>query len=212
MTVWLALAQVAASPPVQVNCPQCSTSSGSVPGWALLVAAGITAAVTAVGWFIVAGRAKDNGEALEQLKSELGQKLGDTLAQRTRRADYLRTQIEKLYGPLAFYTEATARASWTWWKFGEAFEAMYIGNPKTRDDERGRNRAIALYNRYSTLTKAHDGKLEEILRDGWAWLDTDDIPDVSTFLLEKARRGVERNLPRVSIERASVRQMGCGMN
>lgn len=64
--------------------------------------------------------ASDSNERTERLKSELAStaaartevlrhELADDLAARTRRADYLRGQIERLYGPLAFFIESSAR-------------------------------------------------------------------------------------------------------
>src|SRR4051794_24961146 len=66
------------------------------PAW-LQQFLGSGAAVAVAGWW--------GSRKLEQFKHGLA----ETLTKRKLRTDYIRDQIEKLYGPLAFFIESSAR-------------------------------------------------------------------------------------------------------
>jgi hypothetical protein len=130
--------------------------------------AGVTAVVTALSW-----RAQRH--------------LQDRLAGRTRRADYLRGQIEHLYGPLAFLVESSECLITT----SNSILKAYTENPSGRSDSEKRDGAIDTANRYVELVVENNKEAMKVLRTGWGWLDHDDILDAAQYLTDVHRHTVE---------------------
>jgi exonuclease VII large subunit len=128
-------------------------------------------------------------EALEHLKGDLQ----DTLAQRSRRADYLRAQLDKLYGPLAFLLESSARCAETNTGIMKAYDEYFKTFPNLKSDN-GKDemeQTIEIANRYIALIVENNKEAIKILRTGWGWLDKDDIGDAGRYLADIARHIVE---------------------
>lgn len=130
-------------------------------------------------------------EALEHLKRDLQ----DTLASRTRRAEYLKAQISNLYGPLNFHLELTSLRVQTAQKINEASRAL---------SERGQSQGISAYleeeevqdqtatvNRYLEIGYADNNEAVKILRTGWSWIDEEDQKSALDFACEIERGNVE---------------------
>lgn len=83
----------------------------------------------------------------------LGWRAQGNLAGRARRADYLRAQIQNLYGPLAYYLEAAHRA----WDLHEKVRRGYEEYYRVKKRERFEGEAkqiIAVQNLYADLPTA----------------------------------------------------------
>jgi exonuclease VII large subunit len=146
-------------------------------------------------------------EALEHLKRDLQ----DNLAQRARRVDYLRAQLDKLYGPLAFLLESSARCFETNAHIMKAYDEYFkkFPNLKLENGEDEIGRAIETANRYVALVVKNNKEAINILRTGWGWLDKDDIGDAGQYLADIDRHVVEfeeegRRLPSLFYSRSAI--------
>jgi hypothetical protein len=147
-------------------------------------------------------------ERIERLKSDLAvtvaertellrHELAMDLTQRTRWADYIRGQIEKLYGPLAFLVESSARHIATNQGILDVYTQIYEKRTFSDDEEVRRKldeeqeRVLNTGNRYMELVVENNKEAIKILRAGWGWLDPDDIASAGQYLSDVARHTVE---------------------
>jgi hypothetical protein len=140
--------------------------------------------------------AHDLAERTERLKSDLA----GELAEQTRRADYVRGQIDHLYGPLAFFVESSAhhistnRAVQLAYDeyFGQKRHGMLGSDPETTRAivEEGL-RVQDTANRYLALVVENNEEAIKILRAGWGWLDQDDVESAGQYMTDIARQSVE---------------------
>ncbi|NVJ09757.1 hypothetical protein HUW63_31610 [Myxococcus sp. AM001] len=132
-------------------------------------------------------------EALEHLKRDLQ----DTLASRARRADYLRTQINNLYGPLAILLESSNTHIIRAFTINSAAARLRtIGNGKlarfmTSQQEKSAQEAQSQYDRLATKGLSDSIVL---LSANWGWLDENDRPILIDFI---------RNINQIEIESRS---------
>ncbi|WP_140874894.1 hypothetical protein [Myxococcus xanthus] len=130
-------------------------------------------------------------ESLEHLKRDLQ----DTLASRARRADYLKSQINQLYGPFVFLLE---------YSHTHIDSARMVDNAAGNLTKIGGDRGISRFlnkeeieeyiktlNRYFELASECTGEAVKILRSNWGWLDEDDRTDVLKFAQDTSRHEVE---------------------
>jgi hypothetical protein len=180
--------------------------SHGAPDWsALFLTTTVVAAVIAlIGGVVVAVLNSRSQRALEALKTALSRELterterlrhelaGD-LARNTRRAEYVRGQIDHLYGPLAFFVESSDRHIATNQAIMEAADKFYDGRFSADQAKlaKEQNDVIDTGNRYMALVVENNKDAIQILRAGWGWLDPDDISSAGQYLTDVARHSVE---------------------
>jgi hypothetical protein len=127
-------------------------------------------------------------------KAWVDHRLTNALAQRTRRAEYLRAQLSNLYGPLAFFIEASDGCL-------KSQKAIVDKGPAyaKRFTSPGSDRAMAdidliiqTANRYiKERLELNNANCIELLRAQWGWLDHDDVNDAARFVGDMDRLAVE---------------------
>jgi hypothetical protein len=128
---------------------------------------------------------------MEHLKRDLN----DSLAQRSRRADYVRGQIENLYGPLGFLVESSAQCIETERSIMAARGKLYT---RLAPNERFQQEARQTFDRakeYLDLVVENNQEAIKVLRTGWGWMDADDIPDAGQYMTDVHRYNVEFREP-----------------
>jgi hypothetical protein len=128
---------------------------------------------------------------LQRDVEHLRRDLSDTLAQRTRRSEYLRGQIVNLYGPLGFLVESSARCFETNHAIMKAYSEHFTPARASEAFREDMLKTIDTANRYVGLVVQNNKKSIELLGAGWGWLDADDIPDAGQYLADVARHNVE---------------------
>ena len=150
-------------------------TAGAGPG------AVITAIVVIFGWWV--------SRRLERFKHELA----EDHAKRQLRADYVRGQIDHLYGPLAFFVESSARHLTTSAAILKAYDE-YFANRQTSDmaaQVQEMDKVIETANAYVALVVENNKETVKVLRAGWGWLDSDDAAEAGEYLTHVARHAVE---------------------
>jgi len=172
---------------------------------ALFLTTAVVAAVIAfIGGVVVAVLNGRSQRTLEALKAALARgltegterlrhELADDLAKSTRRAEYVRGQIDHLYGPLAFFVESSDRLMATNQAILEAADKFYEGRFSADQAKlaKEQNGVIDTGNRYMALVVENNKDAIKILRAGWGWLDSDDISSAGQYLTDVARHAVE---------------------
>ena len=153
------------------------------PGWVqIIVGAGAGSGAVIAGLVAIFGWRVNR--KLEAFKHELA----EALTKRKLRADYVRDQIEKLYGPLAFLMESSAQLI-------ETAKSMLEWQAKQRNEaETAENPRIVQYGtvrRYFADIAQNNKEGTDILRKEWGWLDEDDIATAGQHLADVARFTVE---------------------
>ncbi|WP_143076230.1 hypothetical protein [Stigmatella erecta] len=123
---------------------------------------------------------------LEHLKKDIQ----NMLAVRARRTDFLRSQIEKLYGPLSFYLDLNSQ--------NLALHADILrvdtSSPQLRLTSKEIDQVITAINLYARRTTANNEAIADLLRAQWAWLDTDDGEVMIKHVFAHIRSNVEFDL------------------
>ncbi|NVJ26870.1 hypothetical protein HUW62_37195 [Myxococcus sp. AM011] len=130
-------------------------------------------------------------EALEHLKRDLQ----DTLASRTRRAEYLKSQIEKLYGPLTFLIESinsriecAGHLEATKVEFRRRVNEGLIPKDTEPPDK---NAIYEVQKKYFQLAAVASNEATKLLNSAWGWLDEDDQQDTIDYIERIDRNNVE---------------------
>lgn len=113
-----------------------------------------------------------------------------TLAQKARKADFVREQIKNLYGPVTFLLEKGERAFEVHNKLMAGYEEYF----KTRYGEHYSGETtlvIGIANEFGELAKDGAREAAGILKDSWGWLDADDGDAVRDFLTYFDRLKIE---------------------
>jgi hypothetical protein len=134
--------------------------------------------------------------AVTDRTERLRHELTDDLAKRTRRADYIRGQIDQLYGPLAFFVEASARCIETEHSIGAGYREYFAGRTAITEESRTKlqleaHGVIGTSSRYMDLVVENNQEAVKVLRTGWGWLDADDVADAGQYLTDVARYKIE---------------------
>jgi hypothetical protein len=176
----VAAAGSAGAPPTPVPAPASPAS-----WWHDILTAGagtgavITAIVVIFGWWVT--------RRLERFKHELA----EDLTKRKLRAEYVRGQIDHLYGPLAFLVEASARHMETHRSVFRAQESVFAGRPLSPVDHTIAYEIAEVANRYVHFVEENNHQAEKLLRAGWGWLDRDDVDVALNFITDVVRLHIE---------------------
>jgi hypothetical protein len=128
---------------------------------------------------------------LQREMEHLKRDLSDSLAQRTRRADYVRNQIQHLYGPLAFLVESSARCIDTNNVIMSTYDKVYSMRGHSEAIRKEARETIARANEYMGLVVENNQEAVKLLRTGWGWLDADDVTDAGQYLTDVHRHNLE---------------------
>ena len=113
------------------------------------------------------------------------------MAKRTRRADYIRGQIDNLYGPLAFLVESSDRHIKRNRAIFVAYDQYFVGSRPGEKVEKEITDAIGRANRYAELVVENNREGAKLLRSAWGWLDGDDVEYMSQFVADASQQLVE---------------------
>lgn len=106
------------------------------------------------------------------------------LAEQARRADYLRSQIKELYGPLVFFAELNEqlwdRHEKIMAAYGEYFDGTRTGDPYSRQ----MTEVINKQNLYGQQIVRNSQSVLPVLRDHWGLLDPADAELVGQYILD----------------------------
>lgn len=123
-------------------------------------------------------------EALEKIKHELQ----DTLASRARRAEYLKSQLTNLYGPLVFWLEhcriCIQRSVNLKDLILEVTDAKAPPIPEAEENPFKPMDLVDIFGRYVKTASDDSEEAINLLRSGWNWLDAEDRPLTITFIQE----------------------------
>jgi len=170
---------------------------------ALFLTTTVVAAVVAlIGGVVVAVLNGRSQRTLEALKTALARELTegaerlrheltDDLAKRTRRADYIRGQIDNLYGPLAFLVESSDRHIKRNRAIFVAYDEYFVRSMPGEKVEKEITDAIGRANRYGELVVENNREGAKLLRSAWGWLDVDDIEHMSQYVADVSQQLVE---------------------
>jgi hypothetical protein len=154
----------------------------------------VNAVTTALGWRrqrllaeAQARRTEDTQHRIEELKTSLA----DAQAQRVRRAEYVRAQIENLYGPLAFLVESSARCIAVNSAILKTYDKVFARRSDSDVARKEAEDTIDRANEYMALVVDNNQEAIKILRSGWAYLDQDDIEEAGQYLADVHRHGIE---------------------
>jgi hypothetical protein len=154
----------------------------------------VNAVMMAVGWRKQRLLAEDQAKRTEETQRRiegLKTSMADMLAQRTRRTDYIRAQIENLYGPLAFLVESNARCIAVNNAIMRTYDSVFAGRGDSDTARKEARETIERANEYMSLVVDNNQEAMKVLRSGWAWLDSDDIEDAGQYLTDVHRHSVE---------------------
>lgn len=111
-------------------------------------------------------------------------------AARARKADFIRTQISQLYGPVVFIAELNESL---WKRCGKIDLAYheYFKDRTGRDFSQEMTNVIAKKNLYGARVVQNNRELIPLLKANWGLLDTDDVELVAQFLSDVSIQDVE---------------------
>lgn len=115
------------------------------------------------------------------------------VARRQREIDYLKGQLQSLYGPLSFFTQQNEKIL----ELIQAFHAAYTGEfcetNWSPDDQTQANvhaaaaTTIDLLNLYTHRIVENNSRVMEILEKGWHLIDSEDIEELAQFQVDFTR-------------------------
>lgn len=121
---------------------------------------------------------------------------------RQRELEVLQHQLEKLYGPLFYFTSLNQSLFGLYDEYHKAYRAEYIERKYASEArERVRGQAKALLeeaNSYIQEVKENNQRIIEILQEHWHLIELDDLELFSTFHVDMSR------LKRTQEEQASL--------
>lgn len=121
------------------------------------------------------------------------------LANKARRADYLRGQIQNVYGPLTYYFEAGHRAFMIHKRIGAAYDEYFKNRHGADVYSEQMTAVIEVQNAYAARTVGYNREATGVLKANWGWLDPDDLEAVGNFLTEVERGDVESSEKKVKL-------------
>jgi len=117
----------------------------------------------------------------------------DKLAVRTHQADYLRMQIEKLYGPLVFFAELSELFWSRHEEIGLAYDEYFKTRYGTDKFSQEMTEVIQKKNLWGERIVRNNQEIVPILKTYWGLLDADDVELVKQYLLDTSVQDVESN-------------------
>ncbi len=114
-------------------------------------------------------------------------------AQRQREIDYLKAQLQSLYGPLSFFTQQNEKLFALCGAFSAAYTAEFVGKNWSQDERTqaavraDADTTIDLSNQYIHRVVENNSRVMEILEKGWHFADSEDIEELSQFQVDFTR-------------------------
>lgn len=111
----------------------------------------------------------------------------------TRKHDFVKEQIVKIYGPLFFFVGVTEALLDLNRKFNTAYKEHFVDqkwskNPHTRETLRKETDAtIQIANHYVEIVRDNNCKIVDILRENYAFIDPDDTEVFQQFVVDHLR-------------------------
>jgi hypothetical protein len=124
--------------------------------------------------------------------------LTERIKDRERRAEFVKAQLQNLYGPLKFLTDWSVELYDHANNIQAAYKTEYIEqeysrNPATQQvlSERS-GQTLDVANRYVRCARENSESMRQILRDNYHLLEANDIELVTQFLLDHTRIEIEK--------------------
>ena len=111
----------------------------------------------------------------------------------TRKHDFLKDQIAKLYGPLYFFVGLNEALFALNDKFHKAYEEHFVKenwskDPDTRENLRKESQStIDIANHYVRLVRDNNCKIADLLRNNYAYIDPEDTEVFQQFIIDHLR-------------------------
>jgi len=116
-----------------------------------------------------------------------------------RHADRVAEQIEKLYGPLYFYTGRNAELLKRHANVSGLYKAVYEGKNWSEGSlqhiEKECTTTIAVMNRYTQMITGNNGRMVRIITKYYPLMDSGDRERLQEFVTDWNRRELEMGLP-----------------
>ena len=112
---------------------------------------------------------------------------------RQREIDYLKGQLQSLYGPLSFFTQQNEKLFALCGAINAAYTAEFVEKNWSQDERTqvnvraDANTTIELSNHYIRRVVENNSRVMEILEKGWHLADIEDIEDLSQFQVDFTR-------------------------
>ena len=116
---------------------------------------------------------------------------------KARQIESIRSQVQKLYGPLQFFTSQNARLFKLNEKFHTAYSAEYAGKQWSQDQttqeslKRETSEVLNIANEYIEQVKKNNERILEILENHSSLIDPADVEVFSQFIVDYTRLKTE---------------------
>lgn len=111
----------------------------------------------------------------------------------TRKHEFLKEQIAKVYGPLYFFVGLNEALFSLNDKFHKAYNEHFVDqkwstDPQTRENlNKETSATLEIANHYVRLTRDNNSKIVDLLRDNYAYIDPEDTEVFQQFIIDHLR-------------------------
>lgn len=111
----------------------------------------------------------------------------------TRKHDFLKEQIAKVYGPLFFFVGIKEALLGLSNKFNKAYQEHFVDqkwskDPRTRESlGKEIDATIQIANHYVGIVRGNNSKIMDILRENYAYIDPEDTEVFQQFVVDHLR-------------------------
>lgn len=110
-----------------------------------------------------------------------------------REVEYLKSQLQSLYGPLFFFTQQNEKLFALCGQFNDAYNSVFASKNWSQDEhtksivQKDANTTIEISNQYVNRVVLNNERVMEILEKGWHLIDADDIDEMAQFQVDFTR-------------------------
>ncbi|MCE9551018.1 MAG: hypothetical protein K8R50_08465 [Betaproteobacteria bacterium] len=118
-------------------------------------------------------------------------------ARKQREGDYLKSQLQSLYGPLFFFTQQNENLFALCRKFNDAYTTEFVAQSWSEDShtqasvQKDSATTIEISNQYIRRVVENNERVMDVLEKGWHFIDADDIKEFANFQVDFTRLKVE---------------------
>ena len=110
-----------------------------------------------------------------------------------REIDYLKDQLQSLYGPLFFFTQQNEKLFALCGQFMGAYTTEFVSKDWSQDEStqasvrKDADTTIGISNQYIRRVIANNERIMEILEKGWHLVEADDVEELAQFQVDFTR-------------------------
>lgn len=118
-------------------------------------------------------------------------------AHKQREVEYLKGQLQSLYGPLFFFTQQNEKLFALCGQFNGAYTNEFVAKNWSQDEKtqssvrKDAETTIEISNEYIRRVVSNNERVMEILEKGWHFIDGDDIEELAQFQVDFTRFKIE---------------------